>query len=76
MEKLGTRSWSSTEQFNEGDLAYVEVKVFDKSEKEKYSDFFPNREKTILKVEVISVSKNHPESNLDLKLMEPPRTFT
>ena len=57
MEKLGTRSWSSTEQFNEGDLVYVEAKVFDKSEKERYSDFFPNREKTILKGEVISVSK-------------------
>ena len=40
MEKLGTRSWSSTEQFNEGDLIYEEAKVFDKSGKEKYSDFF------------------------------------
>ena len=57
MEKLGTRSWSSTEQFNEGDSVYVEAKVFDKKEEEKYSDFFPNGEKTILKGGVISVSK-------------------
>ena len=47
MEKLGTRSWSSTEQFNEGDLVYVEEKVFDKSEKEKYSDFFLTEKKKV-----------------------------
>ena len=73
MEKLGTRSWSSTEQFNEGDLVYVEAKVFDKSEKEKYSDFFPNREK---KGEVISMSKITQKTRARFEIDEPPRTLT
>ena len=74
MEKLGTTSWSSTEQFNEGDLVYVEAKVFGKSEKEKYSDFFPNREEK--KGEVISVSKITQKTRAKFEIDEPPRTLT
>lgn len=70
MEKLGTRSWSSTEQFNEGDLVYVEAKVFDKSEKEKYSDFFPNRENVkSRKVKLLACPKSPKKQEWDLKLM-------
>ena len=40
MEKLGTRSWSSTEQFNEGDSVYVEAKVLTKVKKKSTVIFF------------------------------------
>ena len=57
MQKLGTRSWLSGHLFSIDDVVYVTADVFDSLGSEKYSDFFPNKDKTILEGKIISVSK-------------------
>ncbi len=53
---MGTRSWSKEVKYNVGESVHVKASHFDKKGSEnKYSDFFPNKENTLLEGHIVSI---------------------